>query len=69
MTTPLKCSCGNGFYCDRHIGDRLGCPACDPELGDTPEKRIQNYRILLSTPAPKCILEMFNNGKRIEERE
>lgn len=49
---PTLCKCGNGMYQDRHINaDTLGCPACDPELGESVEQRKENYKSLISTPS------------------
>lgn len=54
------CQCGNGMYEDRHLpSGNKGCPACDLELGDCVEMRLQNYKLLLSTPIPAVFKDLF----------
>ncbi len=54
-----KCLCGSEYFEDRLINGNKGCPACDPDLGPTPEIRIKNYKILIGTPVPNEILDLF----------
>jgi hypothetical protein len=46
----VKCKCGNGYWEDRKLADGYGCPACDPQMGETPLDRIHNYRMMLCKP-------------------
>lgn len=49
-----RCSCGNGYYVDRNIAkEKKGCPACDPELGETLGIRLLNYKMLIGTPVKR----------------
>lgn len=48
--TPQKCPCGYGLYNDRVKEGVKRCPACDPDLGNTPEERIELYKKLIGTP-------------------
>lgn len=48
---PIECKCGSGMFNDRMISkEDMGCPACDKELGDKPEERIELYKKLISYP-------------------
>ena len=49
---PEKCPCGNGFYCDTFFEGKRCCKLCSPaykELGETPEERMKNLKLLWGT--------------------
>lgn len=61
-TSRVKfCPCGHKsrLCVDRFIDNKEACPACDPELGNNPEERIENYKILISTPVPDFVSDLF----------
>lgn len=47
------CDCNNGLYFDRYREGKKACPACDKDLGPTPEIRKENYKKLISTPVKR----------------
>lgn len=59
-----ECPCGYGLFIDRYIDNKEGCPACDPELGETPDIRLANYKKIVGWVIPKEVTAEWGRNIR-----